>query len=456
MARKTKNSNLSLEEKLEQALVPNWDEPYKLPQNWCWTTVGKVVSLYRGVSYKKHEEHDEKQFNDCLIMRGGNIREGNIDISNDNIFVNKDIVSNEQLIRKYDIIIVSSTGSTKVIGRAGIAFQDYDDVAFGAFLTLVRPKKEVYKPYVAYFFQGDMYRNRVRQLASGVNINNIRNEYITETPMPLPPLNEQKRIVERIQSLFAKLDETKENAQEVIDGYETRKAAILHKAFSGELTANWREEKGIVFDEYKVKRFEEAAAIKSNLVNPLDYLSYPHIAPDNIEKKTGVLLEYHTIAEDNVTSGKHHFYPGQILYSKIRPNLSKVVVVDFEGLCSADMYPIEAKGNTKCLWYYMLSEEFLAQASTAGSRSVLPKINQKELSGILVRLPNDVEEQESLANILDKLFKKEYLAKEMAAKVLEQVEVMKKSILAKAFRGELSTSDPTDHSALELLKEILQ
>lgn len=168
-----------------------------------------------------------------------------------------------------------------------------------------------------------------------------------------------------------------------------------------------------------------------------------------------MLLEYHTIAEDGMTSGKHRFYPGQILYSKIRPYLSKVIVVDFDGLCSADMYPIEAYQNAKCLWYYMLSEEFLLQASTAGSRSVLPKINQKELSALTVNLPTNDSEQEEIVRVLDELFAKEQQAKETAEAVLDLIDLMKKSILARAFRGELGTNDPTDEPAVELLKKVL-
>ena len=455
MAKKTKAADLSIEEKLEQALIVPGYEPYKIPDNWCWTTVGTVTNIYRGVSYKKNEGHSEKHMNDCLVLRGGNIQEGSIDTETDNVFVNRDLVSGTQIIRKYDVIIVSSTGSKKVIGRAGISFSDYSDVAFGAFLTLVRANDYIYKPFIAYYLQSDIYRNRIRTLASGVNINNIRNEYITETPLSLPPLPEQQRIVERIESLFSKLDEAKEKAQEVIDSFEIRKAAILHKAFSGELTAKWREENGVGIDEYPVYRFSEVAEIKSNLVDPAEYQDYPHIAPDNIEKKTGLLLDYHTIREDGVTSGKHRFYPGQILYSKIRPNLSKLVIVDFDGLCSADMYPIEAKGDTKCLWYYMLSEEFLEQASSAGSRSVLPKINQKELSALRIRMPSSIDEQKEISRLLDSLIEKEYQSKQVAESVIDQIDAMKKAILARAFRGELGTNDPEEESAVELLKQIL-
>ena len=176
---------------------------------------------------------------------------------------------------------------------------------------------------------------------------------------------------------------------------------------------------------------------------------------DNIEKKTGVLLDYHTIEEDGVKSGKHLFYPGQILYSKIRPNLSKVVVVDFKGLCSADMYPIKAKGDAKCLWYYMLSEEFLEQASSAGSRSVLPKINQKELSRLRVSFPASIDEQKEISRILDTLLERELQTKKTAEMVIDQIDIMKKSILSKAFRGELKTNNPNDESAKTLLIEIL-
>jgi type I restriction enzyme S subunit len=129
-------------------------------------------------------------------------------------------------------------------------------------------------------------------------------------------------------------------------------------------------------------------------------------------------------------------------------------MVDFDGLCSADMYPIEAKGNTKYLFYYMLSDEFLEQASSAGSRSVLPKINQKELSALKVSITS-IEEQDEVVRILDRLLPLAQQAREKAIQVIETIDLMKKSILAKAFRGELGTNNPEEESSIELLKDIL-
>ena len=118
------------------------------------------------------------------------------------------------------------------------------------------------------------------------------------------------------------------------------------------------------------------------------------------------------------------------------------------------MYPIDAKEDTRYLWYYMLSDEFLEQASNAGSRSLLPKINQKELSKVMVRMTS-LEEQQTISRILDDIFEKEYQAKEAAEAVLTQIDTMKKAILARAFRGELGTNNPAEESAMELLKTII-
>ena len=106
-------------------------------------------------------------------------------------------------------------------------------------------------------------------------------------------------------------------------------------------------------------KFESIANIATNSVQPDEYRDLPHVAPNNIEKGTGRLLYYKTVGEDDVRSINHRFFPGQLIYSKIRPNLSKAVIVDFEGLCSADMYPLDVFINTKYLLEFILSKVFL-------------------------------------------------------------------------------------------------
>ena len=427
MARAKKETALTPEERLQAALVPDWEWPYKLPENWCWTYFKSISTIQTGKKDANYGSDEGKYpFFTCAA----------------------------EPIRchgySFDCraILLAGNGDINNISRYNGKFEAYQRT------YVVKIAEPLCFDYIFYWFKYRWFDFNKGKMF-GTAIPYIRLGNLQEFPTPIPPLAEQQRIVDRIESLFAKLDEAKEKAQTVVDSFETRKAAILHKAFTGELTAKWREEHGVSIDNWKTTRFDSVAAIRSNLVDPAEYQSFPHIAPDNIEKKTGVLLEYHTIAEDGVTSGKHRFYSGQILYSKIRPYLSKAVVVDFDGLCSADMYPIEAYQNARCLWYYMLSDEFLLQASTAGSRSVLPKINQKELSALTVHLPTNDREQEEIARILDELFDKEQQTKEAAEAVLDQIDLMKKSILARAFRGELGTNDPSEESAVEFLKQLI-
>ncbi len=146
-------------------------------------------------------------------------------------------------------------------------------------------------------------------------------------------------------------------------------------------------------------RFLDVASIDSHLVDPREFLDVPHVAPDNIEKGTGRLLEYRTVREDEVRSNKHRFFPGQMVYSKIRPNLSKVVLVDFEGVCSADMYPITSWIDREYLQQFMLSRVFLNQVTREDNRLAMPKVNQQQLGGTLVALPPLPEQKRIVAKV---------------------------------------------------------
>jgi len=149
-------------------------------------------------------------------------------------------------------------------------------------------------------------------------------------------------------------------------------------------------------------RFFDTNTVKSELVSARDFQDENQIAPDSIEKGTGSLLFHRTVAESGATGPNNRFYEGQILYSKIRPSLNKVVVAPYDGLCSADMYPIICHTNTQFMLKVILSEPFLVQVRLAENRVKMPKLNLESLGQFVAPLPPLPEQLRIVAKI-DKL-----------------------------------------------------
>lgn len=149
----------------------------------------------------------------------------------------------------------------------------------------------------------------------------------------------------------------------------------------------------------------DVCTVRSSLVDPTrpEFAHLPHIAPDSIEKGSGRLLGYRTAREDGVTSGKYRFEAGDVLYSKIRPNLNKVALVDLAGVCSADMYALDVDRNLatpEYVAYVLRSQDFLDYATSLSNRANIPKLNREQLLRYDLHLP-PVSEQRRIAAILD-------------------------------------------------------
>ena len=259
--------------------------------------------------------------------------------------------------------------------------------------------------------------------------------------LPCPSLDEQTAIASYLDAQCAKIDEIIAQAKASMEDYKQWKASIIYEAVTKGLDPNVEmKDSGIpcvdkVPKHWTVTRFGKIAAVKSNLVNPKDYQSYKQISPENIEKGSGVLLDCVTVEESGVISGNHLFYKGQILYSKIRPTLNKVIIAPFDGLCSADMYPIDTDHCSRFILYLMLSAYFNEQvALVTGNRVKMPKINQNELSQIMVAIPSDTEEQQ-IAKYLDLSCSQiDVLIKEKQS-LIDDLESYKKSLIYEVVTG---------------------
>lgn len=150
----------------------------------------------------------------------------------------------------------------------------------------------------------------------------------------------------------------------------------------------------------------DVCSVRSSLVDPTlaEHRELPHIGPDSIERDTGRLVGYRSAADDRVASGKYKFGPGDILYSKIRPNLNKVARATFNGLCSADIYALVVdprRAEPEFIVHLLRDRRFLTYAVTCSSRASIPKINREQLMRYTFELP-PINEQRRIAAILDR------------------------------------------------------
>ena len=175
----------------------------KLPQGWCSVTVNDVCSIIGGVSYNKADIQDTG----IRVLRGGNIQNGKVIDCFDDVFIPLSYQNNGNQVQRGDIIVVASTGSQTLIGKTGFVDRDIPKTQIGAFLRIVRPKQKTLSPYIRLVFQTDAYKDYIRNVDKGSNINNVKNAHLQNFQICFPPLEEQQRIVQKIEELFSSLDD---------------------------------------------------------------------------------------------------------------------------------------------------------------------------------------------------------------------------------------------------------
>ena len=246
-------------------------------------------------------------------------------------------------------------------------------------------KNQNYEGYYYYYYLMIDNTKALLHLAKNLR-HSFTEEQLGLIHAPVPPIKEQIAIANLLDEKCSEIDRLFADIQSEIDSLEEYRMSIINEVLRCGISGK---------SKHKKVRFKYIATVKANLVPPTFFLEYPQVSPENIAKNTGKLLSYSTVEDSGIISGNHLFYKGQIIYSKIRPNLNKAIIAPFDGLCSADMYPIEAKINSKYLLYAMLSRHFVEQVTLImQDRVKMPKINQDELGNIGVYIAPDIEQKE--------------------------------------------------------------
>lgn len=460
---KANKKQLSLDELLEQALVKEEDRPYEVPENWVWIRLGSVcANVQYGYTAKASVDKIGPKLLRITDIQNGIVNWGDVPYCS--------ITSSDydKFNIKVNDIVVARTGATT--GKSYIIYENIESV-FASYLIRIRLEKGFNSKFLYEFMQSGGYWNQVMELSQGIAQPGVNATKLQSMLFPLPPIAEQQRIVDIIDQLFEKLDTAKELVQNALDSFENRKAAILHKAFTGGLTVKWREENGVSLEKWANNEIKD-------LVTELNQGWSPKCEafPSKSNEEWGVIkttsiqhMEF--IEEENKKlpnhlepRKKHELKAGDILITRAGPRIRVGVCCLIKAvrpkllLCDK-AYRFRANESMvlpEYITYALNSTEILDEINkmkTGISESGV-NLTQNGFLAIKLKVPS-LREQQEIVRILDNLLDNEQRAKELCD-VIEKIDLMKKAILAKAFRGELGTNDPEEESAVQLLKEVLK
>ncbi|WP_287596516.1 restriction endonuclease subunit S [Thermomonas sp.] len=265
-------------------------------------------------------------------------------------------------------------------------------------------------------------------MARGVKPGINRND-VYALSVNIPALPEQHRIVAILDEAFAGIAIAKANVETCLRNARETFDLRLAQIFSGQHTG------------WKKRRLDEVCAITSALVDPRapEFADAIHVGAGNIETATGRLFDLKTSRQEELISGKFPFDTTMVLYSKIRPYLMKVARPDFDGICSADMYPltpIEGQVTRDFLCYLLLSRPFTDYAIQGSARAGMPKVNRDHLFRYEATVP-DVKEQARIADELDELVDETRHLESLYTRKVAALDELKQSLLQRAFSGNL-------------------
>lgn len=467
-----------------------------LPQ-WASSTLSDVTTIIRGVTYKKAQASNQPFAGSTAILRANNIQGGNI-IANDLVYVPSDLVKPHQRLLNGDIVVAMSSGSKAVVGKTARIKGNFDG-SFGAFCGVLRPVSEIIPTYLAWFTHSLEYRNRISSLSAGANINNLKPKHFDEIQIPLAPLAEQKAIAEKLDTLLAQAENTKVRIERVPQILKRFRQSVLAAAVGGRLTEEWRESRGtnLTLEEF-LKQLETLRQIavqeenqrtgkksKYKTVNidtsdapaklpeswkwiPVEALAtkvtdgvhkkptyvssgVPFITVKNLTKGNGISFsETNFISENDHEEFCKRTNPekGDILISK-DGTLGVVRQIRTDKIFSIFVSVALVKPADRRMSDYLeiAFQSPVVQGQMIGVGTGLQHIHLTDLRKDLIPVP-PLDEQTEIVCRVNQLFAHADRIEQQVNSALARVNNVTQSILAKAFRGELTEQWRKDNPEL--------
>lgn len=452
-----RKESMSVEDRLAAALVPEEEWPYEIPENWLWTKIGSLTDVIGGgtPSTSVPEYYNEgtipwlspadlSDYEDIYISQGAkNITTLGLEKSSARLLPMGTVCLSSRAPIGY-VVITQNPLSTNQ------GFKSFP------------PSPSFLPEYLYWYLKGN--KPLLESRASGTTFLELSGRKAAEIELPLPPLPEQHRIVSQIESLFAKLDETAEEAQAVIDGYEDRKAAILHRAFTGELTEEWRVLNNYRYDQWTSRKLSECGSWigggTPSMSNPEYWEKGDLLWITSKDMKTNLIEDtlMHTNMLGVSNSSANYCDKPSLLFvmrSGILRRTLPISMVKKPFTVNQDIKALSPNDiDLDYLYYVCKAHEKAMLVTCMKNGTTVESINSQMLMSFTVPIASKPEQHE-IVRRLDTLLAAEAATKAAAEATLTNITTLRQTILARAFRGELGTNDPNDEPAIELIKRTI-
>jgi len=393
-----------------------------------WETVklGEVCEQVRGVSYSKSDASETPKINFLPVLRANNIYDSNINFDK-LVFVEENNIKAKQLLKKGDVLVATSSGSIEIVGKAASINKDIE-CGFGAFCKVLRPRN-INHQYFSHFFKSEYYKRKIKGYAAGANINNLKNEHFDSLEIPLPPIEEQRKIAR----VLDKADELRRMRKTTIAKLDELLGATFIDMFGDPVTnpKGWEVEKlGNVGDLDRGKS-------KHRPRNAPELLGgvYPLVQTGDVSNAGNYLESYsQTYSELGLKQSK--MWSVGTLCITIAANIAKTSILTFES-CFPDSV-VGFKSNNKCttefvqVWFSFLQKILEDSAPESAQKN----INLKILKDLDIIMP-DKDKQEEFSKIHRDVFIKQKQLEDS----LTELDNLFNSLLQRAFKGELSFNE---------------
>lgn len=456
-----KKTALTIEERLQQALVPAEEQPYEVPENWVWTYISSGFDV---TSSKRVHKSDWLSEGVPFYRTRELVKLSEQGYIDNELFISEDLYKTFKkefgVPQKNDLLISG-------VGTIGVPYVISDEKKFyfkDGNVIWLKNKGVFDASYMYYLYKTVFVDNQIHSMSAGTTVDTYTIINAKNTIIPLPPLSEQQRIVERIEELFAKLDEAKERLQEVVESFAVRKAAILHKAFTGELTKQWRRENGVSDESWEEKKLGEVGSWLGGgtpSTSREEYWENGNILWITSKDMKSAVIEdtLMKVNEIGVKNSSANYIEKPALLVVMRSGILRrtfpVAMVKKPFTVNQDLKAIiPDKDDLEFLYWMLLSNEQRILDTCMKNGTTVESINSNALKDLTFKCPT-LPEQHEIVRLIDELLARERKAQQAAEQALASIDLMKKSILERAFRGELGTNKASEASALELLKQVL-